>query len=196
VLDQLLRRAQRGRLALPQAAAKLKDIILGYPLGAGAPAPAMVGTLGYPLAEGVDEIGVCVRQIRHAILYTTGQAWETLGEQLVERQEILSAFADMIAALYALESAWLRIRKMKESSALLSPASLITAIAAVLVYANDASAQVEQWGRYALAAFSAGDTLRTHAGTLRRLLKPPLLDTFSLRRRIAAAVLERDGYPW
>ena len=184
VPDQLMRRAQRGRLALPQAVAKLKDIVLSP--------PAMADTLSDPL----DEIGLWVRQMRHAILYTTGQAWEALGEQLAERQEIVGAIADMTAALYALESAWLRIRKMKGSPVPLPPSSVSVALAAVQVYANDACAQVEQWGRYALAAFSAGDTLRTHVGTLRRLLKPPLLDTFSLRRRIAASVLEHDGYPW
>ena len=64
------------------------------------------------------------------------------------------------------------------------------------VYGNDACAQVEQLARYALAAFSAGDTLRTHASVVRRLLKPPLQDTAGLRRQIAAAVLEREAYPW
>src|SRR5439155_23997769 len=98
----------------------------------------------------------------------------------------LGALADMTAALYALESAWLRCRKIDNPLAL----------AATRTYGADACAQVEQWGRCVLAGFSAGDTLRAHAGTLRRLLKPPLLDTISLRRQLAAAVLDHEGYPW
>jgi alkylation response protein AidB-like acyl-CoA dehydrogenase len=204
VLDQLLRRAQRGRLPLPQAMAKLKDAVLSPPQ-----TESVVGPL--------EEIGVWVRQIRQATLYVAGQAWEALGERLAERQEIVAALADMTAALYALESAWLRCSKMhgvqafrysgiqEQSSTLPSaqtPEHLNTripehpALAAVQVFANDACHQVEQWARYALAGFSAGDTLRTHLSALRRLHKPPLLDTISLRRQIAAAVLEREGYPW
>ena len=182
VVDQLLRRAQRGRLALPQALAKLKDAVLSAP-------PALADSLTDP----VEEIGRWVGQIRHAILYVAGQAWETLGEQLADQQEIGAAIADMTAALFAVESAWLRVRRMQAAS---SGESVETALAAARAYGSDACAQVEQWGRTALAAFSAGDTLNTHAGTLRRLLKPPLVDTVALRRRIAARVVAQDGYPW
>jgi len=179
VLDQLLRRAQRGRLALPQAAAKLKDAILSPP------------SLGGPgeVEDPLEQVSGWVDSMRKVTLYVAGQAWEALGEQLAERQEIVAALADMTAALYALESAWLRCRKMP-------PTTHHSPLTAALVFGNDACAQVEQWARYALAAFSAGDTLRTHVSTLRRLLKPPLLDTVALRRRIAAVVREKEAYPW
>jgi alkylation response protein AidB-like acyl-CoA dehydrogenase len=195
VLDQVMRRAMRGRLALPQAVAKLKDAVLSAP-------PVMAETLTDPL----DALGGWVAQIRNVTLYVAGQAWEALGETLTEKQEIVAALADMSAALYALESSWLRCRKMQGSGVRgsgsgerpgvqrLTPDA--AALAATQVYGNDACTQVEQLARYALAAFSAGDTLRTHASVVRRLLKPPLLDTAGLRRQIAAAVLEREAYPW
>jgi alkylation response protein AidB-like acyl-CoA dehydrogenase len=181
VLDQLMRRAQRGRLALPQAAARVKDAIFNAP-------PLLPDTAVEPL----DEAGVWVTGIRNTTLYVAGQAWETLGEGLAEQQEIVAAIADMTATLFALESAWLRVRKsyVKEGE------GRDNAIAVVRVYGNDACAQVEQWARYALAAFSAGDTLRTHLATIRRLLKPPAVDTVSARRQIAESVLSREGYPW
>jgi len=176
VLDQLVRRAQRGRLALPQAAAKLKEAILAPPTPA-------AHTFDDPLCEA----GVWVDSIRKATLFVAGTAWETLGESLSEQQEVVAAIADMTAALYALESAWLRSRK---SSVVRRP----TSIAAVQVYGADACSQVETWGRYALSAVCEGDTLRTSLSTLRRLLKPPSLNTVALRRQIAARVLEADGY--
>jgi alkylation response protein AidB-like acyl-CoA dehydrogenase len=181
VLDQLMRRAQRGRLALPQAAAKVKEAVLSPP------------SIGGPggLSEPLEEIGSWVSAIRNTILYVAGQAWEALGEQLAEQQEVVAAIADMTAALYALESAWLRAKKSRESRV-----ESREMLAAVQVYGNDACAQVEQWARYALAAFSDGDTLRTHLSTLRRLLKPPAVNTVALRRQIAAAVIEREGYVW
>src|SRR5207253_5337671 len=111
---------------------------------------------------------------------------ETLGEGLAERQEIVAALADMTAVLYALESAWLRLRKLGASSN-----STLNSQLSTLIYGNDACAQVEQWARYALAGFAAGDTLRTHVSTVRRLMKPPLIDTIALRRELAAEVIAR-----
>ncbi len=189
VLDQLIRRAQRGRLALPQAAARLKDVILAPPVP-----PA--DSTGDPLSE----VGKWVVSIRNATLFVMGQAWETLGEQLAEKQEVVAAIADMIAALYALESTWLRTKKsVKREGLSVKEQSLNTRrsmLNACLVYGSDACSLVENWARYVLAAVSTGDSLRANLSTLRRLLKPPAVDTVSLRREIAAEVIEREGYIW
>src|SRR5205807_21112 len=81
VLDQLIRRATRGRLALPQAAARLKETILSPPS-----APKLADN---PL----DEADEWIRQIRNATLFTAGQAWESLGDALAEKQEVVAAIA-------------------------------------------------------------------------------------------------------
>jgi alkylation response protein AidB-like acyl-CoA dehydrogenase len=181
VLDQLLRRAQRGRLALSQAAAKVREAVLSAP-------PTGIETA----RDSLQEIGEWIKQMRYAILFTAGTAWETYGEQLTEKQEIVAAIADMAAALYALESAWLRCGKMGREP---RGENQKWAMAATQVYGNDACAQVEQWGRYVLAACGAGDSLRTNVAMLRRLLKPPLMDTFALRREVAGLVLQKEAYP-
>jgi alkylation response protein AidB-like acyl-CoA dehydrogenase len=169
VLDQLLRRVRRGRLP-------------GFSVD-------QSGGTAETAVDPREEMGVWVGQIRRAIRYTIGQAWEALGERLADEQEIAGALADMSAALYALESAWLRVGKMQGPKA-------PVALAAAQVYGSDACAQVERWARCAVAAFSAGDALRTHVSTLGGLLQPPLLDTVSRRRQIAVDVLECEGYPW
>jgi alkylation response protein AidB-like acyl-CoA dehydrogenase len=181
VLDQAMRRAQKGRLALPQAAAKLKETVLGL-----TPTAAGLG------AEPLNEVGEWVRQIRNVTLYAAGQAWEALGIKVADLQEVVAAIADMSAALFALESGWLRSRKLANSG---SPRAGL-ALAAVQVYGADASAQVEQLARYVICAISDGDTRRTHAAVLKRLLKPPLVDTVALRRQLAAAIIESESYPW
>src|ERR1051325_2769976 len=170
VLDQALRRAQKGRLALPQAAARLKDTILSL-------APSSSGFNTDPL----EEVGEWVRQIRNVTLYAAGQAWEVLGVKMDDLQEVVAAIADMSAVLFALESGWLRARKLAASG---SPRSGL-ALSAVQVYGADACAPGEQGGRYVISAISDGDTPRTHAAVLKRLLKPPLVDTASLRRQLA-----------
>ncbi len=181
VLDQAFRRALKGRLALPQAAAKLKDTILSAP-------PSMPDLNLDPL----DEMAGWVRQLRNITLYTAGQAYEALGQNLIEKQEVVAAIADMSASLFALESACLRLQKLKSTSSSKQELGL----AAAQVFGADASAKVEQWARYVLCAISEGDARRVHMGILKRLLKIPLIDTVTLRRNLAGAVLEAEAYPW
>jgi alkylation response protein AidB-like acyl-CoA dehydrogenase len=188
VIDQLIRRAQRGRLGLVQAAGKLKETILSPPV------------LVEPTGDPLDEIAKWIESIRNTTLFVMGRAWEALGEQLAEKQEVVAAIADMVAALYALESAWLRARKSHEREALSAKNVSLNAQCSTLnacrVYGADACAQVESWARYGLAAISSGDGLRANLSTLRRLMKPPAVDTVKLRREIAAEVIAREGYVW
>ncbi|HZP85131.1 MAG TPA: acyl-CoA dehydrogenase family protein [Chthonomonadaceae bacterium] len=171
VLDQLLRRARTGRLPLQQALTSSSDLLVD----------SAMQTDGDPLAA----IGLQVRQIRATILHTLGVGWEILSEHLTEQQEVAAALADMIAALYAMESSWLRLRKLGNAA----PPS---ALAAVQVYGDTACAQVAQAARTALAALTSGGA---HGGSL-PAFPSTLLDTIAQRRQVAVAVLEREGYPW
>src|SRR5579884_1154472 len=178
VMDQLLRRAQRGRLPLSEAIAAQHSSVTN---------PAAKGS------RDLEEIEIGGRQLRRAILYTIGQAWEAFGEKLPEQQEVSAALADMAAALFGLESAYLRLRKLEASSASESYAAML---AAARVYGSDAYDQVDRSARYVLAALGTGDALSSRLDTLSGLLSPPAVDTVALRRQIAALVIERDGYPW
>ncbi len=174
VVDQLLRRARQGRLALLPAAAQAQE------------------TMPSASVEASDDpqetMGAWVRQMRAAILYVLGAAWETLGERLAERQEIAAALADMMAALLALESAWLRCRRLH------SP-SLSIALASVQVYGSSACAQTKERARALLATLGTGKALEARLHSLDRLMNPPLLDTLALQQQIGEAVVEREGYP-
>ncbi|HLV79990.1 MAG TPA: acyl-CoA dehydrogenase family protein, partial [Chthonomonadaceae bacterium] len=177
VMDQLLRRAQRGRLPLSEAIAGSQSNV---------PNPAADGSTE------LAEIGTWVRQMRRAILYTIGQAWEAFGEKLPEQQEVSAALADMASALFGLESASLRLRKLGTSSS----ANYAAMLAAAGVFGSDAYTQVLQEGRYVLAALGTGDSLSSQLDTLNPILTPPAIDTVALRRQVAALVIERDGYPF
>ena len=67
---------------------------------------------------------------------------------------------------------------------------------AAAVFVNDAAGRVEIAARYALAAMSEGDMLRTLLAALRRVMKVTPVNTVALRRRIADAVTEKKGYPF
>jgi hypothetical protein len=114
-----------------------------------------------------------------------GTAMQTYGETMADEQEVLSWTSDIIADAFAAESAVLR--------AIAAAAPLHADAAAVIV--NDAGARVEIAARAALAAMAEGDTLRTLLAALRRVLKIAPVNTVARRRRIAAAVVEKRGYP-
>lgn len=170
VVDQLLRRVKQSRLALPRFIADTSTTVAA--------------------TEGIDPgevAGTLVRAVRQVVLHTFGQAWHALGDGLAGTQEIGGALADMVLALYALESAWLRVIKLRSLG---HQQRFDTGLAVVQIYAADVCAQVEHRACTVLA------NLGIPTDVLQGGLSPPCFDTISLRRRIAVAVLDAESYPW
>jgi hypothetical protein len=67
---------------------------------------------------------------------------------------------------------------------------------AARVFMHDAMDRIERQARTALAAAATGDALLTQLAVLRRLAKHSRLDTITMRRHVADAVLEQDRYPF
>jgi hypothetical protein len=67
---------------------------------------------------------------------------------------------------------------------------------AARAFIYDASGRIEREARTALAATVDGDMLRTQLSVLRRFAKREPVDGITLRRRVAAAVLAGDRYPF
>ena len=173
VPGMLARRAVKGGLPLIAAARRLQDELLTP----GLPEPSGDGAL--------EAERRAVSAMKKVALMVLGTAMQTYGEKLAEEQEVLSWTSDIIADVFAAESAVLR--------ALAAAAPLHADVAAVIV--NDGAGRVEIAARAALAAMADGDTLRTLLAALRRVLKITPVNTVALRRRIAAAVVEKRGYP-
>jgi hypothetical protein len=94
--------------------------------------------------------------------------------------------------VYAMESS---LRRAQKSSAKRGEsASVMVDAARAFIY--DAMDRVEKEARTALAATADGDTLTTQLAVLRRFAKHAPLDTISIRRRVADAVLAQDRYPF
>jgi alkylation response protein AidB-like acyl-CoA dehydrogenase len=170
----LVRRALKGTLPLVAAAQTIdSDSISTSP-----PEPPD----GLPL----ETERRAVAAMKKVALLVLGTAVRTFGEKLAERQEILSATADIVIDVFAAESAALR--------AAAAPEGVSHAVARVLV--NDAAGRVEAAARTAVAGMADGETLRGALRTLSRLLVRPTTNTVALRRQISAAVLARPGYPF
>jgi alkylation response protein AidB-like acyl-CoA dehydrogenase len=180
VPGRLIRRALKGDLPVLK---KAKDLAREIASGPSAEAPAE----GFLAAEARMVAGA-----KKVALLCLGTAVQRFGHGLKDQQEVLGHFADIAMETYALESALLRTRKRAaargEKAARLQEA-------AVRCYAQDAMDKVEASARHLLAACEDGKTLRTDLAALERLASRETCNTVALRRQVADAAIEKEGYP-
>jgi hypothetical protein len=67
---------------------------------------------------------------------------------------------------------------------------------AARAFIYDAMDRVEKQARTAVAAVAEGDMLRIQLAALKRFTKREAVDTIAIRRRVAAAVLSGERYPF
>jgi alkylation response protein AidB-like acyl-CoA dehydrogenase len=164
----LLRRAMKGELPLFDAAMKLQKELLEPSFD-----------------EPEDKELYQLSNLKKLALAVLGLAALKYGKKVEEEQEVLSVAADILTDIFAAESALLRSRKLgggvwAEMTMLYQYQALDRAQAAALSI---------------LPRLAEGDEMRVMASAARRLTKHDPADLVEVRRRIAAKVLEADGYP-
>lgn len=164
----LLKRAMRGDLPLVAAATKLQTELLE---------PSFDEPEDPELA-GVDDL-------KRLVLLMAGAAAQRFGLKLEEEQEVLAAIADTIIDAYAAESALLRARRLGSE----------THLAMARLSLSHARARAAQSAATALPRIAAGDDARLMLSAARRLTKAEPIDLIAVRRQVADAVLEAEGYP-
>jgi hypothetical protein len=170
----LMRRAQRGRLPIVEETMRLQRELGSLP-------PITEPPLGLLAAE-----KHAVAEGKKLALLVAGAAFQCYGpEEIQEQQEILAAVSDMILDLYLAESAVLRA--VRDANA--------AHVAASSLFVNDMVPRLEARTREVIATLAVGDELRSRLAALRRFTRWTPVDTISLRRQLAGAVLARDGYP-
>jgi len=181
IIQMLMKRAMAGVLPLIPAAMKLAEEVLAGPT-------MEEGASG----EFAQEERV-VANSKKLFLLAAGAAVQRFREQLAEQQEIVAALANVVMEIYAMESCLRRAQKAAKRNAGDSASVMVDA---TRVFISDAADRAEREARTALAGTVEGDTLRTQLAVLRRFAKRDTIDTIAPRRRIAAAVLSGDRYPF
>jgi alkylation response protein AidB-like acyl-CoA dehydrogenase len=177
---RLMRRALKGELPIFQKAMALLEEVTSPALGASADE-------GFLAAEARMVAGA-----KKVALMCLGTAAQKFGQGLEEQQEVLGHFADVAMTIYALESAVLRAQKRAAAQ---GDDKARLQEAAVRCFAQDAMDQVETTARRLLAAVEEGDMLRTYLAALKRFTRREAVNTVELRRQVAAAAIEAEGYP-
>lgn len=175
----LMRKTMKGELPLMEQAQSLQEEVIAFmPPLFDDPAPLEVEA---HLTE----------MTRKVILMTAGLSLDKYAEKLEHEQEIVSDLADLVIALYAMESCYLRaqkaIRSLDEEKA-----SVHIDYAQAFIY--DTFEDVERIGRRILATLEEGDMLRTQLAVLKKLTRYTPINQVMLKRRIAAAMIEREQY--
>ena len=180
IIQMLMKRAMTGVLPLIPAAMKLSEEVLA--------GPSFEESASGTFAE--EER--CLAQSKKIFLLAAGTAVQKFREQLADQQEIVAALSDIVMDVYAMESCLRRAQKGSSSGA--QAASVMADAARAFLY--DAMDRIEKSARTALSAVAEGDTLTTQLAVLRRFAKHSAINTVALRRRIAAAVLVQNRYPF
>lgn len=180
IIQMLMKRATSGTLPLIPAALKLRDELLAGPSFDEAPSGAFA------------EEDRSLAQAKKIFLLAAGTAVEKFRDKLADEQEIVASLANIVMNIYAMESS---LRRAQKASAAGSQSAAAMADA-TRAFIYDAMDDVEKDARSALAATESGDTLVTLLAALRRFAKRAPLDAIALRRRVAAAVLAQDRYPF
>ena len=181
IIQMLMKRAMAGVLPLIPTAMKLMDEVLAGPQFEEAPSGGFA-----------DEIRA-VAGAKKAFLLASGAAVQKFRQKLADHQEIVGALADIAMETYAMESSLVRAQK---AVAARGEASATVMVDAARAFIYDATDRVEKQARTALAATAEGDMLRTQLAVLKRFTKRDAVDVIDLRRRISAAVLAGDRYPF
>jgi alkylation response protein AidB-like acyl-CoA dehydrogenase len=181
IIQMLMKRALAGVLPLIPAAMKLAEEVMGG------------SQVGDAFEGDFAAEERCLAGAKKAFLLGAGAAVQRFREKLSEQQEIVAALADVVMDIYSMESSLLRAKKAAAHGNL-GNVPVMGDAARVIVH--DAMGRIDKNVQTALAATLEGDILRTQLAVLRRFVKHEPVDSIALRRRVAAAVLAGDRYPF
>ena len=167
----LLKRAAQGRFALLAAIAN-----------------ASGPSNGNPGFEGSGSYRDSMMIAKRATLVAAGTAYQRFGADLERQQEVMAALGDMVASVYAAESALLRAEKMRSAGREGCTADIL----AVLM--QQTVAQLRELGGLVLGASLEGPALRQACKAFEALTQTLPTNLPEARDRIAIRVLEASGY--
>ncbi len=175
----LMKSAMSGKLALMPAIKQLMDEVMA--------GPAAKEEREGPLA--VEEIFLV--SAKKMTLFASGAATQKYMAAISDEQEVMGAIADMVIEVYAMESAFLRAKKIVAAK---GAAGSEIPVAMARIYAAAAMEKIELSARKVIAAIADGDMARTQFTILRRLAKHDPADTIALRRQVARHLVKSGKY--
>jgi alkylation response protein AidB-like acyl-CoA dehydrogenase len=178
-VDMILKKAMKGELDLMGPAKAVQDELMAIP------------DFGGEEEALFDYEKKMIRNFKKAILLVAGTAVQKFMMSLDKEQEVLMNIADMAIKTYTAESTLLRVEKlvgMKGEEAVNRQLDMAR------VYLYDAADTINKVGKDAINAMAEGDEQKLLFIGLRRFTKTEPFNAKEARRRVAAAMIEANGY--
>lgn len=178
-VDMLLKKALKGELDLMGAAKAVQDELMSIP------------DFGEEEAGWFTAEKKIIQNMKKAILLVAGTAVQKFMMTLEKEQEVLMHIADMAIRTYTAESTLLRVEKL---IGLQGEAATARQLDMARVYLYDALDAMYLAGKEALAAMTEGDEYKLLFIGIKRFTKAEPYNTKEARRRIAAAMIEKNQF--
>ena len=181
VVGMLLRYAENGRLPLAQRAEAVGDALLKLP-------PPPTGCAG-PLQTERQ----CCEKLKELFLLIVGRAAQVFGKSIDEKQEVLMYAADIVMAVYVVESAFLRAARLQQED---NPSAKF-AIMAAQCCLHEEIPRIQSYAADIISALPIGkEEQKVLVLGTKRLSKAPSINSIALKRALAAVVIDKDKYPF
>ncbi|WP_214846991.1 acyl-CoA dehydrogenase family protein [Exiguobacterium sp. s193] len=174
----LLKKAMKGELPLLAEAQRLQQEVMSF-------MPTEVGT------EPLDRERHLLAMMKKIFLLTAGTAVQKYQDKLQGEQEILANTADIMSAIYALESAIVRTEKAIASKGVEKSELKIRYTE---VFAQQAFEGVERDAKETLYAAASGDELRMLLSALKKFSRYQPINSIGTKRAIAKRLIEANKY--
>ncbi|WP_369546214.1 acyl-CoA dehydrogenase family protein [Bacillus velezensis] len=178
VTSTFLKKAVKGQLPLYEKAKALQEEL-------------MMLMPEEPGSEPLEQEKYIVRQAKKIALLTAGLAAQKYGKEIEGEQEIMVNIADIVSALYALESAVLRTEKAIAADGAEKAAQKLLYTE---IFAQEALQNIEAHAKESLIAMEEGDSLRMMLSVLRKLTRLTPKNLIQKKREAAATVFREEKY--
>jgi hypothetical protein len=174
----LLKKALKGELPLLQKAQALQEELMMM-------MPQEIGDA--PL----DQEKYLLNNAKKIALMITGLSAQKFGKELEKEQELLVNIADIISAVYAMESAILRTEKSLQNA---GKEKAHLKLLYTEVFCQEAIQEIEAHAKETLVMVEDGDSLRMMLSALRKLTRHTPIDVIKRKRKIAKQVVDAGKY--
>ncbi|WP_312085773.1 acyl-CoA dehydrogenase family protein, partial [Exiguobacterium sp.] len=174
----LLKKAMKGELPLLAEAQRLQQEVMSF-------MPTEIGTA--PL----DRERHLLTMMKKIFLLTAGTAVQKYQDKLQGEQEILANTADIMSAIYALESAIVRTDKAIADKGIEKSELKVRYTE---VFAQQAFEAVERDAKETLYAAASGDELRMLLSALKKFSRYQPINVIGTKRDIAKRLIESNKY--
>ncbi|AXF56195.1 acyl-CoA dehydrogenase family protein [Salicibibacter kimchii] len=174
----LIRKTMKGDLPFLEQATGLQEELMSF-------MPEEPGD------EPLEKEKYLLANAKKLFLMGTGTAMQKYGEKIEGEQELLLNTADIVSAIYNMESAIARTEKAIEQNGVENEAMKL---ALTQVICEEGLQNIEADVKESLNHMEEGDTLRTMLSMVRKLTRRTSINVIGVKREIADRIIEKKKY--